>query len=306
MADVKITALGALTTVAKEDLLAIIDDPGVTPASRKITIEDVFDVVTLLTSKTPVVGDELAVSDSAASGVSKKISITALDTLLSATTKTLTNKTIDLTSNTLTATSAELATAISDETGSGLLVFGTSPTFVTPVLGTPASGVMTNVTGIVATSIADGTVTDAEFQYLGDVTSLIQAQVDLKSPLASPTFTGTVTTAAVDVAGNNVDNLQNLIHDTSTSGTDIDFLEDEVQSISIAANTTFTTVNRAVGKSKMLRITTDGTLRTLTFPTWDFIGTKPADQAASKVGVLSLTNYGTTDADIVAAYAVEA
>lgn len=44
-------------------------------------------------------------------------------------------------------TSAELAGVISDETGSGALVFATSPTFVTPALGTPASGTMTNVTG---------------------------------------------------------------------------------------------------------------------------------------------------------------
>jgi len=45
-------------------------------------------------------------------------------------------------------TSAELAGVISDETGSGALVFATSPTLVTPALGTPASGVMTNVTGL--------------------------------------------------------------------------------------------------------------------------------------------------------------
>ena len=44
-------------------------------------------------------------------------------------------------------TSAQLAGVISDETGSGSLVFGTSPTLVTPALGTPASGVLTNATG---------------------------------------------------------------------------------------------------------------------------------------------------------------
>jgi hypothetical protein len=44
-------------------------------------------------------------------------------------------------------TSAQLAGVISDETGSGALVFATSPTLVTPALGTPASGVLTNCTG---------------------------------------------------------------------------------------------------------------------------------------------------------------
>lgn len=126
-----------------------------------------------------------------------------------------------------------------------------------------------------------------------------------KAPIASPTFTGTVTTAALDVAGNNIDNIQNLIHDISTTTATLDFSGDQVQTISISANTTFTTSNLAAGKSKTIKITTDGTLRTLTFPAWKFVGTKPTDQAASKVGILTLTSFGTTDADCVAAYAVE-
>jgi hypothetical protein len=44
-------------------------------------------------------------------------------------------------------------------------------------------------------NILDGVtgVTAAELSYIGDVTSAIQAQLDLKAPLASPTFTGIVT-----------------------------------------------------------------------------------------------------------------
>jgi hypothetical protein len=42
-------------------------------------------------------------------------------------------------------------------TGSGGLARATSPVFVTPTLGTPASGVMTNVTGIPITALANGT-----------------------------------------------------------------------------------------------------------------------------------------------------
>jgi len=45
-------------------------------------------------------------------------------------------------------TSAELAGVISDETGSGALVFAQSPTLVTPLLGTPTSGTLTNCTGL--------------------------------------------------------------------------------------------------------------------------------------------------------------
>lgn len=43
-------------------------------------------------------------------------------------------------------TSAELAGVISDETGTGALVFANSPALVTPTLGTPASGTLTNCT----------------------------------------------------------------------------------------------------------------------------------------------------------------
>lgn len=43
-------------------------------------------------------------------------------------------------------TSAQLAGVISDETGSGALVFATSPTLVTPALGTPSSGNLASCT----------------------------------------------------------------------------------------------------------------------------------------------------------------
>ena len=56
------------------------------------------------------------------------------------------------TSNNLSAfaatTSAQLAGVISDETGTGALVFANTPTLVTPVLGTPTSGTLTNCTGL--------------------------------------------------------------------------------------------------------------------------------------------------------------
>jgi len=92
-----------------------------------------------------------------------------------AATATLTNKSIDGATNTLTnvptaslsglsanmaawlasASSANLRATVTDETGTGSLVFATSPTLVTPDIGTPSAGVLTNATGLpVSTGIS--------------------------------------------------------------------------------------------------------------------------------------------------------
>jgi hypothetical protein len=47
-------------------------------------------------------------------------------------------------------TSAQLMAALTDETGTGAAVFATSPTLVTPALGTPTALVGTNITGTAA------------------------------------------------------------------------------------------------------------------------------------------------------------
>ena len=92
------------------------------------------------------------------------------------------------------------------------------------------------------------------------------------------------------------------------SGVDFDFdSTDAIQTLSISANTTFTGSNYAAGKSITLFITTDGTERDLAFPSgWIFQGTKPTDQAASKVGTLTLLCASTSEASVRCAYAVEA
>jgi len=96
-------------------------------------------------------------------------------------------------------TSAQLAGVISDETGSGALVFGTSPTLVTPALGTPASGVMTNVTGTASGLTAGNVTTNANLT--GGVTSVGNAA----TVITNANLTGVVTstgnaTAIADAA----------------------------------------------------------------------------------------------------------
>jgi hypothetical protein len=69
-----------------------------------------------------------------------------------------------------TPSSANLRAAMTDETGTGLLVFNTSPTLVTPALGTPSALVGTNITGTAAGLTAGNVTTNANLT--GAITSV--------------------------------------------------------------------------------------------------------------------------------------
>jgi hypothetical protein len=79
-----------------------------------------------------------------------------------------------------TPTSANLISAVTDETGTGSLVFATSPTLVTPALGTPASGNLSNTTVDGTNTVgyrvlpAVGTKTGSYTLAVGDVGKYVQ------------------------------------------------------------------------------------------------------------------------------------
>ena len=116
----------------------------------------------------------------AAAGTTTLTLPAATDTLVGkATTDTFTNKTINLSNNTLTATSAQIAAAVSDETGTGLLVFATSPTLVTPILGVATA---TSINKVAITAPATGsTLTIADNKTLTVSNTLTLTGTDASS-----------------------------------------------------------------------------------------------------------------------------
>ena len=144
----------------------------------------------------------------------------ATDTLVGrATTDTLTNKSISLGSNTVTSTLAQLNTAVSDADVASLAgtetltnktvalgsntISGTIAQFNTAVTDADLATLsgaetLTNKT-LTSPKINEDvavTATATELNYVDGVTSAIQTQLNDKAPLASPTFTGTVTLPA--------------------------------------------------------------------------------------------------------------
>jgi hypothetical protein len=122
-------------------------------------------------------------------------------------------------------TSAQLAGVISDETGTGALVFATSPTLVTPLLGTPASGTLTNCTGLPVSTGVSGLGTGvATFLATPSSANLATAVTDETGSGAlvfatSPTIaTPTVTTSAVIPIVNGGTAVSSTLTLQSTSG----------------------------------------------------------------------------------------
>lgn len=92
-------------------------------------------------------------------------------------------------------TSANLRAAVTDETGTGILVFNDTPTLVTPNLGTPSVLVGTNITGTAAGLTAGNVTTNANLT--GAVTSVGNAaslgsftSANLAAALTDETGTG--------------------------------------------------------------------------------------------------------------------
>ena len=102
-----------------------------------------------------------------------------------------------------TPTSANLAAAITDETGSGALVFATSPTLVTPNLGTPSAITLTNATGLPNSGLVNSSITFGATSAALGTTVLAFNAVSIGATTASTgRFTTVEATASVSTSTN--------------------------------------------------------------------------------------------------------
>lgn len=174
MADAKVSALTELTSVATGDLIPIVDISDTTMAAsgttKKITQDNLLDP----NLPTVSVDNEIALFSSTTGRVLKRASSTGIAKVTSGVLSTITPASGVETFIT-TPSSANLASAVTDETGSGSLVFGTSPTITTPTINTPT----------IKTWTGWNTVTDS-WSYASD---------------DSPTFVITVPSGAASLYG---------------------------------------------------------------------------------------------------------
>lgn len=85
----------------------------------------------------------------------------------------------------------------------------------------------------------------------------------------------------------------------------LDFDSNAMQTVALTGNITFTTSNKAAGRRKIVRIVGDGSSRNFTFPSWTFLGASaPASIGASKVALLQLDCFGSSESDVLARYTV--
>lgn len=110
-----------------------------------------------------------------------------------------------------TPTSSNLAAAVSDETGTGSLVFSTSPSLTTPALGTPASGNLANctfptlnqsttgnaATATTSTNLASGSLGSVPYQSAANTTLMVSPNTTTTKKVLTETGNGTVGAAPV-------------------------------------------------------------------------------------------------------------
>ena len=100
----------------------------------------------------------------------------------------------------------------------GALYFNTTSDAMKVYTGSAWAAVAPTATSVTVSQISDYNGTAAELNYTDGVTSPIQTQLNTKAPLASPTFTGTVTATAFSGDGSALTGVDSLPSQTNNAG----------------------------------------------------------------------------------------
>ena len=162
-------------------------------------------------------------------------------------------------------TSAELAAVLSNETGTGNVVFSTSPVLTTPNLGTPSAAVLSSATGLPLTTGVTGTLPIGNGGTGTTSTTFVNAATNVTGtlPIANG-GTGTTSTTFVNAATNVTGTLPIANGGTGTTSTAFASLTTNVSGTLPIANggtgTTSTTfVNAATNVTGTLPLGNGGT-----------------------------------------------
>ena len=215
-----------------------------------------------------------------------------------------------------TPSSANLRAAMTDETGTGLLVFNTSPTLVTPILGTPTSGTLTTCTGLPLTTGVTGTLPvlnggTGVTTSTGSGNVVLSTSPTLVTPILGTPISGNLATCvglpistgvsglaanvATFLATPSSANLAAALTDETGTGANVfatgptfDNINGSVQALSGAGAvnlTTYTTAftSTAAGNALTLANGTQGQIKNIVYV---------AETAGADTGILTPTNLG--------------
>jgi len=243
--------------------------------------------VNKVTFTAPATGSTLTVADGKTLTASNTLTLTGTD---ASSVAFGTGGTVAYTANNLSAfaatTSSELLGVISDETGSGSLVFANSPTLITPALGTPSALVGTNITGTATAFTASNVTTNANLT--GHVTSVGNAAVlgsftssQLATALTDETGSGAAvfgTSPAITTSLTTPSSSFDLINTTATT---VNFAK-AATTLSIGAATGTTTVNNSLTVAGDLTVSgTTTTVNTETINLADNVITLNSNEAGT-------------------------
>lgn len=178
MSNIAISALPVATSQAGADVLPIVQNS--TSTTKQLSVTNLFTNSTLVT---PILGVPQSGTLTNCTGLPVSTGVSGLGA--------------NVATFLVTPSSANLRTALIDETGTGSAVFATSPTLVTPVLGTPTSGTLTNCTGLPLTTGVTGQLPVAN----GGTGATATTGTGDNVLSASPTFTGTIVASNFTYSG---------------------------------------------------------------------------------------------------------